>query len=224
MKIYVKSDGEIVGFIQNNLVFYKYDSIEQETEIDVSDEIVMNKSLFNYSYQDGKLVLLKEIDQKMQEAALDQMILLSMRTSFLNELPDEQAKEIPLCFDSWDSFSDGYEFKEGQRVEHKGGLWKCKKGHKKQASWYPGADPTLFEQLDKDEHAGTLEDPIPVPDSVTTSGFTYVYGKHYIESAVVYLFKRGGIPDEQAESMYGQKETLYFPPSSVVGTYTVRIG
>lgn len=224
MKIYVKSDGEIVGFIQNNLVFYKYDSIEQETEIDVSDEIVMNKSLFNYSYQDGKLVLLKEIDQKMQEAALDQMILLSMRTSFLNELPDEQAKEIPLCFDSWDSFSDGYEFKEGQRVEHKGGLWKCKKGHKKQASWYPGADPTLFEQLDKDEHAGTLEDPIPVPDSVTTSGFTYVYGKHYIESAVVYLFKRGGIPDEQAESMYGQKETLYFPPSAVVGTYTVRIG
>lgn len=220
MKIYVKSDGEIVGFVQNDLVFYKYDSIEQETEIDVSDEIVMNKSLFNYSYQDGELVLLKEIEQKRQEDVLYQMMLLSMRTSFVNEIQDEQAKDIPYCYTPWNDYADGYEFTENkERVEYNGGLWKCKKTHKKQSSWYPGAEPTLWEQLDKENHDGTELDPIQVPDSVTTSGFTYIYGKYYIENGVTYLCKRGGIPDEQAEAMYGQSETLYFAPSALVGTY-----
>lgn len=226
MKIYcsVYNDKLISG--------YTYERITpSQIELDIDNE----DNVTNYIYDDDLQSLREMTDEEKekyhggdgkaeQEATLNQMMLASMRVSFLNDLPDEQAKEIPLCFDSWDSFSDGYEFTEGQRVEYKGGLRKCKKGHKKQASWYPGADPTLFEQLDKDEHAGTLEDPIPVPDSVSTSGFTYEYGKYYIESSIVYLFKRGGIPDEQAESMYGQKETLYFPPSSVVGTYTVRIG
>lgn len=162
-------------------------------------------------------------EKEKQEEQLNQMMEASARIAFLNELPDEQAKDIPLCFDSWESYPDGYEFIEGKRVEFKGGLWKCKKAHSKQDPWYPGADPTLWEQLDKDEHAGTLEDPIPVPDSVTTSGFTYIYGKYYSEADQKYLFKRGGIPDEQAEAMYGQPETLYFPPSALVGSYTVKV-
>lgn len=161
-------------------------------------------------------------EKDKQEEQLNQMMMASARVAFLNELPDDEAKDIPLCFDSWETFADGYEFIEGKRVEYKGGLWKCKKAHNKQASWYPGADPTLWEQLDKDEHAGTKEDPIPVPDSVTTSGFTYIYGKYYLENGVTYLCKRGGIPDEQAEAMYGQSETLYFAPSALVGTYFVK--
>lgn len=162
-------------------------------------------------------------EKTKQEATLNQMMMASACMAFLNELPDEDAINIPLCFDSWDSFLDGYEFKEGKRVEYKGGLWKCKKAHEKQSSWYPGAEPTLWEQLDKDEHAGTQEDPIPVPDSVTTSGFTYIYGKYYSEADQKYLFKRGGIPDEQAEAMYGQSETLFFPPSALVGSYSVIV-
>lgn len=66
-------------------------------------------------------------------------------------------------------------------------------------------------------NAGTLEDPIPVPDSVTTSGFTYVYGKYYIEGETIYLCKRAGV--ENPEEMYGQEETLYYGPAAMVGQY-----
>lgn len=79
-----------------------------------------------------------------------------------------------------------------------------------------GGGPTLWEQIVED-HEGTLEDPIPVPDSVTTSGFTYVYGKYYIEGENIYLCKRGGV--ENPEEMYGQEETLYYGPAAMVGQY-----
>ena len=62
-------------------------------------------------------------------------------------------------------------------------------------------DPTLFEQLDKDDHEGTLEDPIPVPESVTTSGFTYIYGKYYSWQDKLYLCKRGGVSKSRKKCM-----------------------
>lgn len=73
--------------------------------------------------------------------------------------------------------------------------------------------------MDTGEHAGTLEDPIPVPDTVTIAGMEYVYGKYYQEGDTVYLCKRGGVEDP--ESMYGQKEKLYFSPSAMIGQYFV---
>ena len=63
-------------------------------------------------------------------------------------------------------------------------------------------------------HEGTKDDPIPVPDSVTTSGFEYEYGKYYLENGAIYLAKREGKKD-------GEKEILYFAPSSLVGLYFV---
>lgn len=147
-----------------------------------------------------------------QEATLQTMMLASARVSFLNELPDEEAVKIPLCYDSWNSFSNGYTFKVDTRLEYNGNLWKVKKEHKKQQDWYPGAGPTLFIQLDKDEHEGTLEDPIPVPDSVTTSGFEYVKGKYYLEDVLKYKMIRDGMED-------GETITLYYPPSQLLTSY-----
>ena len=96
-------------------------------------------------------------------------------------------------------------------------LWKCAKGHNKNTDYWPGKDPTLFEELDKDEHAGTLEDPIPVPDSVTVSGFTYIYGKYYIWQDVKYLCKRGGVANP--EELYGQEIKLNYTPDALIGQY-----
>ena len=219
MKWYLSIKGEsIIGAYAEKLL---EDLIEYESEdnFDRTYHKYLGGNVVEISNEERKVLYPEEVSIE-QEEQLNQMMLASMRVSFLNELPDDEAKDIPLCFDSWSTFAEGYSFTEGQRVEHEGGLWKCKKTHKKQASWYPGADPTLWEQLDKENHAGTLEDPIPVPDSVSTSGFTYIYGKYYSEADQKYLFKRGGIPDEQAEAMYGQSETLYFPPSALVGSYT----
>lgn len=147
-----------------------------------------------------------------QESQLRTMMERTQRMSFLVELPDEEAVKIPLCYDSWNQFENGYTFKVDTRLEYNGNLWKVKKEHKKQQDWYPGADPTLFIQLDKDEHEGTLEDPIPVPDSVTTSGFEYVKGKYYLEDGLKYKMIREGMEE-------GETITLYYPPSQLLTSY-----
>lgn len=135
----------------------------------------------------------------------------------IDNMSDEDALEHRTLFSNWEDIPDGTEIKAGLRLNFNGGLWKCAKKHKKQVSWYPGADPTLFEQLDKDEHEGTLEDPIPVPDSVSTSGFTYIYGKYYLWGGVTYLCKRGGVANP--EEMYGQEVKLNYTPDTLIGSY-----
>lgn len=136
-------------------------------------------------------------------------------------MPDEDALLYRSLFDNWEDIPNGKEIKEGKRLNYNGGLWKCAKTHNKQSDWYPGAEGTLFEQLDAEEHAGTQEDPIPVPDSVTTSGFTYVYGKYYQEGSDIYLCQRGSVEDP--ESMYGQEVKLNYAPSALIGHYFVKI-
>ena len=138
----------------------------------------------------------------------------------LTYLTDKQALTVKNLYTDWEDDPVGYEYKMENpfdlRRNYNGGLWKLKKNHTKQADWYPGADPTLWEQI-VEGHAGTLEDPVPVPDSVTTSGFTYIYGKYYKEGEEIYLCKRAGV--ENPEEMYGQEETLYFRPSALTGQY-----
>lgn len=147
-----------------------------------------------------------------QEAELKTMMERIQRVSFLVELSDEKAVKIPYCYDSWNQFENGYTFKVNTRLEYNGNLWKVKKEHKKQVDWYPGADPTLFIQIDKEQHKGTLEDPIPVPDSVTTSGFEYVKGKYYLEDGLKYKMIREGMEE-------GETITLYYPPSQLLISY-----
>lgn len=137
-------------------------------------------------------------------------------------LTDQQALTVKRLHKHWNDDPDGYHYSmdnpEDRRRQHNDGLWKLQKDHDKQASWFPGSDPTLWVQI-VEGHAGTLEDPIPVPDSVTTSGFEYVYGKYYSESDTIYLCQRQGIEDP--ESMYGQTEKLYAAPSALVGQYFI---
>lgn len=74
----------------------------------------------------------------------------------IDNMPDEDALEHKSLFDNWEDIEDGVWIPEGQRLNYNDKLWKCAKGHNKQSDWWPGKDPTLFEELDKDEHAGTL--------------------------------------------------------------------
>ena len=142
----------------------------------------------------------------------------------LTYLTDQQALTVKELCRKWEDDPDGYHYSmdnpEDQRRQHADGLWKLQKDHDKQASWYPGADPTLWVQI-VEGHAGTLEDPIPIPDSVTTSGFEYIYGKYYSEGSTVYLCQRQGV--DNPEEMYGQVEKLYFMPSTLVGQYFVEV-
>lgn len=135
---------------------------------------------------------------------------------------DEQALAVKGLYKNWNDDPDGYHYDvdnpEDKRRNYNGGLWNLNESHNKQASWYPGADPTLWTQI-VEGHDGTYEDPIPVPDSVKTSGFEYEYGKYYLENGVIYLCQRGGV--DNPEEMYGQKEKLYYPPSELLEQYFV---
>lgn len=160
-----------------------------------------------------------EVSFGLQELTHEEQQQENVQTA-LTYLTDEQALTVKDLYTDWEADPIGYEYSVENpldlRRNYNSGLWRLKKNHAKQADWYPGADPTLWEQI-VEGHEGTLEDPIPVPDSVTTSGFTYIYGKYYSENGQIYLCERSGVPNP--EGMYGQEVTLFFLPSSLINQY-----
>lgn len=131
------------------------------------------------------------------------------------ELTDEQAITVKAIYPEYDP--NGVLYPSYYKVQHNGDLYKCLQEHTSQPGWEPGVAPSLWVLVETGEQAGTLEDPIPVPDTVTTAGMEYEYGKYYLEGETIYLCRRQGVEDP--ESMYGQKVTLTFPPSVMVGQY-----
>lgn len=125
-------------------------------------------------------------------------------------LTDEQALEAKVLYPEWDPASAAYA--EGFKVLYDGILYKCISAHTSQADWAPGVAPSLWTAIENGEHAGTKEDPIPVPDTVTTAGMEYEKGKYYVENSMVYVMDRQGMEE-------GGKVTLYFAPSALVGQY-----
>lgn len=178
-------------------------------EVEVDDDFnVMD--IFNYKYQDGKLVELtpeekeefyktEETEKAMQEKSLQDMMEASARASFLAELTDEKAAMISLCYDSW---ATDKAYKVGDRVEYNGKLWKCRQAHTPQENWKPSIETaSLWEVIDV-EHAGTLEDPIPYDQTMTVYN-----GKYYLEDGITYKCVRDS----------GQP--LYATCASLVGNY-----
>jgi hypothetical protein len=149
-----------------------------------------------------------------KKAVVDQAKIASLTNT------DAQAVEVKGLYADWGDDPDGYAYdvqnQKDKRRNFGGFLWNLNKNHQKQKDRFPGAEPTLWTQL-VEGYEGSYSDPIPVPDSVNVSGFEYEYGKYYIENELVYLCKRGGVLNP--ESMYGQKEKLYFKPSALIGQY-----
>lgn len=149
-----------------------------------------------------------------KKAVVDQAKIASLTNT------DAQAVEVKGLYADWEDDPDGYAYdvqnQKDKRRNFGGFLWNLNKNHQKQKDRFPGAEPTLWTQP-VEGYEGSYSDPIPVPDSVNVSGFEYEYGKYYIENELVYLCKRGGVLNP--ESMYGQKEKLYFKPSALIGQY-----
>lgn len=150
-----------------------------------------------------------ETEKEVQQAAV---LMAQMQAQ---SLPDAQALRVKPLYKKWEDDPKGYEYSadnpDDRRRIYNGGLWNLNKEHEKQENWYPGADPTLWTEI-VEGSAGTKEDPIPIPDSVTTSGIEYEYGKYYSEGGKIYLMNRQGM-------VCGDKVILYFSPSVLVGQY-----
>lgn len=81
-----------------------------------------------------------------------------------------------------------------------------------QTQYRPGEGTESLYTHINEEHAGTIEDPIPA-----IANMEYEYGKHYSEGETIYICKRGGVSNP--EEMYGQKVTLQYLPSALIGQY-----
>lgn len=104
-------------------------------------------------------------------------------------LPDAEALEAKALYPRWENLVElgsvqtdeaGYKFLYGED------LYKCKNPNPTfQADWVPGVGTeSLYERIDED-HAGTLEDPIPYDGNMEL-----FEGKYYSQNGVVYLCTR----------------------------------
>ena len=136
----------------------------------------------------------------------------------ISYLSDEQAISVKELYPDFSTLI-GQAVKTGTRFVYNSILYKTIQDNLLiQSQYMPGQGTgALYVALEDSSHAGTIDDPIPLPDNVTSSGFEYEYGKYYSENGNIYLCKRGGI--DNPESMYGQKEILYYYPSALVGSY-----
>lgn len=130
----------------------------------------------------------------------------------LKHATDEEAYIMRYLYDPWKA-NTKYEI--GDRRLYKDTLYKCKQAHTSQAQHTPDIVPALWDIINGDSKQGTIDNPIVVPEVM--SSMEYEYGKYYLEGNKVYLCKRGGVPNP--ESMYGQKVSLTFKPSQLVGHY-----
>ena len=200
MKVYIKVDdtGKIEQADTNALDGFLEVEIEDITDI------------FNYKYVDGALVELSEqekeefypVDEKFeQENILQEMMLKAQRTSFLEELPDNEAVKVTLCYEEWSSFI-GKSLSKGKRVQYEGKLYRVEQDVPTVLENQPPSINTaaLYTVINV-EHAGTIEDPIPA-----SRGMEYEKGKYYSEDGKIYLMIR-------------ETTILYYLPSQLVGNH-----
>ena len=157
-----------------------------------------------YTVMMYKQETLPEVQAEVQTAA----VLVAQIQA--QSLQDEQAITVKAIYPAYDP--NGVQYHVDFKVLQDDVLYKCLQEHTSQESWAPGIAPSIWVAVETGEHAGTQEDPIPVPDTVTTAGMEYEKGKYYSEGKSVYLMDRQGMDE-------GDKVTLYFPPSALIGQY-----
>lgn len=60
---------------------------------------------------------------------------------------DEQALEVQVLYPDWSVLPEGYNLKEGERLNYQGLLYKVLQEHKKQSDWSPEDAPSLFTKV-----------------------------------------------------------------------------
>lgn len=135
-----------------------------------------------------------------RQADITKLMLMTINTMSLD---DQQSLEVKSLYPTWESFI-GKQLEKDMKVQYDGKLFKVVQTHTAQQDWYPSiSTASLFTEIVED-HAGTLEDPIPYP----ADGNMIIYnGKYYIENDIIYLCIR----DSQ--------QPLYTALSTVVDNY-----
>lgn len=115
-----------------------------------------------------------------------------------------------LCTREYQAEQAGFKF------QYAGKLYETvQPSHTFQSQWIPGEGTSAIYAQVVESHAGTADDPIPVPADVDTNAFTYITGKIYDEDGTLWLCRREGEPD-------GTEHSFVYKPSEVPG-YFVKV-
>lgn len=135
-----------------------------------------------------------------RQADVVKLMLMTINTISLD---DQQSLEVKSLYPTWESFI-GQTVEKDVKLQYNDKLFKVVQQHLVQQQYPPSIDTaSLYTEIVED-HAGTLEDPIPYP----ADGNMIIYnGKYYIENDIIYLCIR----DSQ--------QPLYTALSTVVDNY-----
>ena len=103
--------------------------------------------------------------------------IIAAIVSLRESATDEQALKVPSLYPAW---KPGIDYRAGDRVQHRGVLYKVLQAHTSQADWTPDAAPSLFAKVLIPEAATIPEweqpdstNPYSKGDKVTHNGKTW---------------------------------------------------
>ncbi len=130
------------------------------------------------------------------------------------EVTDAQAVEFKGMYPKWEDII-GQTVKKDFKFLYGDTIYKTiQEKTTIQAQYIPGQGTSAIYTQINESAAGTKDNPIPVPEDVTTNAFTYVTGKYYIEDGVIYKCYRQGESD-------GTEHSFVYKPSQLLNQYFV---
>lgn len=148
--------------------------------------------------------------------ALCQMAVMNAKT-----LDDTAALSVKELYPEWSYLCEvgykapdaGFKFRYVSNGETK--LYKTiQENFTFQSQWIPGEGTAAIYTQIVEGQAGTLEDPIDVPDTVPPDSFTYVIGKYYRYNDAIYKCQRSGDED-------GKEYSFPYAPDALLDQYFV---